>query len=54
MIFGLRAAVNFFLTLRPASLLLEKVSPGLSRWVRPGVSPLFGRPYDRCGDTGGN
>ncbi len=26
----------------------------LSRWVGPGVSPLFGRPYDRCGDTGGN
>jgi hypothetical protein len=26
----------------------------LSRWVGPGVSRLFGRPYDRCGDTGGN
>src|SRR5260370_29686910 len=26
----------------------------LSRWVGPAVSRLFGRPYDRCGDTGGN
>ena len=33
---------------------LKVSGPWLSRWVGLGVSPLFGRPYDRCGDTGGN
>jgi hypothetical protein len=35
---------------------LKVSAPGscLSHWVGPGVSPFFGRPYDRCGDTGGN